>query len=70
MWKMLEVVVLKTMHTDENVEHVWDLVFAKSISHPSLLCRNIVKVTLTCVFKRSDITLSAFFLHHDSSTVH
>lgn len=40
------------------------------VSHPSLLYRNIDKVTLSCVFKRSDLTLSTCFLHLDNSTVH
>lgn len=43
--------------------------WVKRNSHPSLLCRNIDKFTLTCVFKRSDLTLSTFFLHHDNNTV-
>lgn len=44
--------------------------WVKRNSHPSLLHRNIDKVTLTCVFKRSDLTVITFFLHHDNSTAH
>lgn len=44
--------------------------WVKRNNHPSLLCWNVDRVTLTCLFKRSDLTLSTFFLHRDNGTVH
>jgi hypothetical protein len=63
MWKMLKIMVLKTMHTWWKCRTCVGSCVCK-VSHPSFLCRNIDKVTLTCVFKRSILhsALSSFIM--------